>query len=129
MVLYEKAVLKEVRRSLNRAIKDCIKWRVPVPAGKILFEDRIHSTRDWFARTAMTDDGRYVISVSASLFLAYRENVEEALRNILLHELAHTCKDGMNHGKGWKKWVDRMNAHGARVNPKPYSKKEMPGWY
>lgn len=125
-------VLKEIHKALNKAIKDCKRWGIPIPKGRILFEEKLHDTSDWYGRTAMASIGKrqkFIISVSSVLFLHYHEEIDQALRNILLHELAHTCKGAMNHGRTWKKWVSRMNEHGARVNPRPYSKKDSPGLY
>lgn len=133
ILLYEKVVLKEIHKALNKAIRDCKRWGIPIPKGRILFEEKLHDTSDWYGRTAMTEGmgkrRKYIISVSSVLFLHYHGEIDQALRNILLHELAHTCKGAMNHGRTWKKWVGRMNAHGARVNPKPYSKRDTPGLY
>jgi predicted SprT family Zn-dependent metalloprotease len=129
IVVYEKAVIKEVFKALKHCIKKCEQWGIPIPKKKLVFDEHIWNNNDWYARTAQTETGHFIISVNALLFIHFNGRVDEALKNILYHELAHTVKGAMNHGKEWKKWVNRMNEHGAKVNPKPYSKKETPGLY
>lgn len=129
IVIYEKAVLNEVYKVLRRCIGKCRRWGIKLPEKRILFDEHIFRCSDWYARTAQTDKGQYLISVNAILFVHFKDCVDEAMENILLHELAHTCAGCMNHGPKWKAVVNRMNEHGAKVNPKPYSKKETPGLY
>lgn len=44
--------------------------------------------------------GGYTININADLL--DERNSEEGLMNTILHELLHTCKGCMNHGKNWK---------------------------
>ena len=129
IVIYEKAVLKEIYKVLKRCVRKCEKWGIPIPRKRIVFDEHVFRCSDWYARTALTSTGHYLISVNALLFVHFNGQVDEALENILYHELAHTVKGAMNHGPKWKAVVRRMNEHGAKVNPKPYSKKDTPGLY
>ena len=129
IVVYEKAVLKEIYKVLKRCIRKCKRWHIPVPAKKIVFDEHIFGCSDWYARTAQTETGHYVIAVNALLFVHFTHCIDEALENILLHELAHTCTGAMNHGPKWKAIVYKMNEHGAKVNPRPYTRRETPGLY
>ena len=49
--------------------------------------------------------GRYVIEVSASLFSAE----EQAIRQVLAHEVLHTCPGCADHGPRWQHWAALMN--------------------
>lgn len=106
-----------------------MKWGIKIPIKKIVLESKIRDSKDWYGRTAQTDKGFFLISISALIFVHYQDNVDEALRNILFHELAHTCKGAMNHKKPWKDIVRKMNERGAKVNERPYSKEEVKGLY
>ena len=129
IVVYEKATLKEIEKVMKKVMRDCHKWNVPIGKRIVLDQTIAPVESSYYARTGQTDKGIHVVTFSARLFLDYQHDIDEAMRNIAAHELCHTCKDGMNHGKGWKQWVSRLNEHGYHINPKPYSKNEAPGMY
>lgn len=54
------------------------------------------------------EDCRFVIEISDRLL--NDEVSEDALMNTMVHELLHTCKDCMNHGKIWKKLAAMVNS-------------------
>lgn len=128
LIIYEKAVVKEIGRVVKKVMKDCRKFKVPV-SKKIVLDQRIHKAGGWYALTGKARNGTCVLAFSSVLFLHFSHEVEEALRNIAAHELCHTCPRSMNHGRHWKRWVGVLNAHGYRIDPKPYSKKSTPGFY
>lgn len=128
ILIYEKAVIKEIERVVKKVMKDCHRWNIPI-AKRIILDQKIHKSTDWYGLTGKAKGGAYVVAFSATLFLHFNGEVEEALRNIAAHELCHTCPRSMNHGKEWKRWVREMNKHGYKVNDKPYSQKETPGLY
>ena len=128
IVVYEKAVIKEIERVVKRVMKDCRRFKVPVTR-KLILDQKVHNTYDWYGVTGKTRGGRYVMAISAVLFVHFSTEVDEALKNVIAHELCHTCPRSMNHGKEWKKWVNRMNEHGYKINPQPYSKKEVKDLY
>lgn len=47
----------------------------------------------------------YEIEINAKLLNVSKEK----LMNTLVHEILHTCKGCMNHGKTWKAYADKMN--------------------
>ena len=51
--------------------------------------------------------GGYTIELSAQLA---REGSEEAVLQVLAHEVLHTCYGCSNHGARWKGYAQRMNA-------------------
>lgn len=128
ILIYEKAVVKEIGRVVKKVMRDCHRFKVPI-ARKIILDQRIHKAWGWYGLTGKTDKGAYLIAFSSVLFVHFNHEVEEAVRNIAAHELCHTCPKSMNHGKQWKRWVGVLNEHGYKVNPKPYSKKDTPGLY
>ena len=128
ILIYETAVIKEIERVVKKVMKDCHRWNIPI-ARKIILDQKIHNSPGWYGLTGKAKGGAYVVAFSATLFLHFNGEVEEALRNIAAHELCHTCPRSMNHGKEWKKWVERLNEHGYRINSKPYSKKDTPWLY
>ena len=123
VIIYAKAVMREIEKVVRKVMRDCRKYKIPI-AKKIILDQTIAPERSYYAKTAMTDKGEFVIAFSSVLFMHYQHDIDEALRNIAAHELCHTCKGAMNHNEGWKKWVRKMNEHGYHINPRPYSKKE-----
>ena len=58
-------------------------------------------------------EGRYAIELSAQLA---EQGSEEAILQVLVHEVLHTCYGCSNHGKRWKGYAQRMNdAYGYRI--------------
>lgn len=58
-------------------------------------------------------DGRYTVELSAQLA---REGSEEAVLQVLCHEVLHTCYGCSNHGARWKGYARRMNeAYGYHI--------------
>lgn len=56
--------------------------------------------------------GRYTIEVAKRV----AQGNEEACREILAHELLHTCYGCRNHGKRWKWYAQKMNeAYGYHI--------------
>ncbi len=51
-------------------------------------------------------DGVYYIEIAAALPAAG----EGAVRQVLAHEVLHTCPGCANHGSQWRRWAARMNA-------------------
>ncbi len=51
-------------------------------------------------------DGRYAIELSAKLA---EEGSEDAILQVLVHEVLHTCYGCSNHGKRWKGYARRMS--------------------
>ena len=52
-------------------------------------------------------NGTYTIELSARLA---EQGSEEAILQVLAHEVLHTCYGCSNHGKRWKSYAARMNA-------------------
>ena len=58
-------------------------------------------------------DGRYTIELSARLA---EQGSEEAVLQVLAHEVLHTCYGCSNHGVRWKSYAQRMNdAYGYHI--------------
>lgn len=114
---------KRVERVFNKLEVDLKCWGVPI-SSKIKQDIRRVSRKDCYAVTTMLEGGYFRISVSELIWKEYAIPAE-AIRNLLAHELIHTCPGCFNHGKEWKKWVKMLNAeHGFKINPYPYSKKK-----
>lgn len=57
-------------------------------------------------------NGVYSIEVAETV----ANGPEKSCREVLAHELLHTCRGCRNHGKTWKGYAARMNAaHGYRI--------------
>lgn len=58
-------------------------------------------------------DGRYTIEVSAQLA---EQGSEDAILQVLAHEVLHTCYGCSNHAARWKGYAQRMNtAYGYHI--------------
>lgn len=51
--------------------------------------------------------GGFTININAVLL--DERNPEESLLNTIIHELLHTCKNCMNHGREWKTLAEKVN--------------------
>lgn len=52
-------------------------------------------------------NGQYHISIAARLL---KDDVDEmALKTVIIHELLHTIRGCMNHGREWKRWAAKVN--------------------
>ena len=58
-------------------------------------------------------DGRYTIELSAQLA---EQGAEDAVLQVLAHEVLHTCCGCSNHGARWRGYAQRMNrAYGYHI--------------
>lgn len=58
-------------------------------------------------------NGTYTIELSAQLA---EQGTEDAILQVLAHEVLHTCYGCSNHGARWKSYAQRMNAaYGYRI--------------
>ena len=58
-------------------------------------------------------DGKYTIELSAKLA---EQGTEDAILQVLAHEVLHTCYGCSNHGARWKGYAQRMNTvYGYRI--------------
>lgn len=56
-------------------------------------------------RTAGLSQSKFQIEISSAM----ADAADWDVKNVLLHELIHTCPGCMNHGKRWKLYADRIN--------------------
>jgi hypothetical protein len=111
-----------IERVFKKCVYDCHIWKIPISEKIKPTVSRI-SRKDCYAVTQKLDSGWFQVSVSDLIWEEYSVP-NDALRNILFHELCHTIDGAFNHGKTWKFWVKKLNVeHGCRINPYPYSKK------
>ena len=62
----------------------------------------------------------YQIEISAMM----EERTDQEIKEIIHHELLHTCKGCLNHGQKWKLLADKVNnAYGYHIK----TRAEMPG--
>jgi predicted SprT family Zn-dependent metalloprotease len=65
------------------------------------------------------------IKRNSSFFIeiSSRLKTEDKVREVLIHEILHTCPNCQNHKSIWKNYVIQMNTrYGYKVNPSPYTK-------
>lgn len=106
----------------NRCLADCKKWKIPI-SKKIRSKVKFLKRSDCYALCEMMDSGYFQISYTTAGFDEYGIS-EEALYNLFMHELCHTIPNCFNHLKEWKAWVKKLNEHGCKINPYPYSNKQ-----
>lgn len=55
-------------------------------------------------------------SININYILLDEQNDEQGLKSTILHELLHSCKGCMNHGKEWQSLANRVNkAYGYNI--------------
>ena len=87
-------IIKEVKKELN-TMKISVDYN-----SKIVVSNKL--TRS-YGRARKLVDG-HQITLSSALFKDL-----DKLKNTLIHEYLHTCKDCMNHGSEWKYYASMMN--------------------
>lgn len=100
-----------LNRILNEVIKEAQEVKIPVPANiseEIIINPRPKKRYGCCRRK----DGRFSIEVSE--FAVDCE--EKSLRQIIAHEVIHTCRGCYDHGEKWKKYAKLMNdAYGYNI--------------
>lgn len=110
---------------LAKGIKICKKYKIPI-SNMIDSEVEFVKRNDCYAYCERKRFGNlrgYKIYMTSLFYDEYKKD-RAARLNIILHELCHTIKGCFNHGKKWKENVKKLNEHGFRVNPYPYSTKQ-----
>ena len=100
-------------QTLERNLETCKKVcdSVHIPYGEVS-EIRVNTrAKSFFGRCSYQGNGKYLIEISEMMMKARQKE----LMNTMLHELLHTCKGCMNHGKLWKSYAQRLNDIGYRV--------------
>ena len=96
----------EIDKLLARVIAQARAVRVPV-------SEHICPQVRWNRRArtrfgcCVRQGGAYIIELSARLA---EEGSEDAVMQVLAHEVLHTCYGCSNHGKRWKSYAAKMNA-------------------
>jgi len=103
----------------EKCISDCKRWKIPI-SGKIRKNVRFIKRNDCYALCEAMDSGYFQISYTTAGFDEYGVS-DEALYNLFMHELCHTIPGCFNHLKCWKSWVKKLNEHGCKINPYPFS--------
>ena len=103
----------EVDKLLARAIAQARAVKIPVSPN---IDPCVRLNRR--ARTrfgcCIRREGGYTIELSAQLA---REGSEDAVLQVLAHEVLHTCYGCSNHGQRWKGYAQRMNAaYGCHIS-------------
>ena len=94
-------------RNLYNVAKICMSQldSIGVPYHKAYFEVNSRAVKRW--GQCSYRDCKYIIQISSVLL--DERNSEQGLKQVIIHELLHTCPNCMNHGKEWKKWADKCN--------------------
>ena len=107
---------------LKTCLRDCRRWKIPI-SKKIKQEVMFVKRRDCYALCEKLNTGFFQISYTTTGFDEYGMS-EEAIYNLFMHELCHTISGCFNHLAEWKGWVKKLNEHGCKINPYPYSRKK-----
>lgn len=109
MIIVADKVSSEEKIKFEDAIKECLMEveKVNIRYGEI--DSFVISTR--FKRTwgqcKQILTNKYKISISSRLL---KPDVPiKSLKNTIIHEILHTCKNCMNHGNEWKKNAEIVN--------------------
>ena len=98
---------KQIELCMAQIMKQCKDIKIPISSNidsNVIINYRARS-RFACCKKQRTNITKYIIEVSVSLFQAG----EQSVRNIIAHELLHTCYGCYNHGGRWKQYADKMN--------------------
>ena len=101
--------MKKTLSELKSIVRECegMAYEAGIDTG-IIAEVRINSRakKRWGLCTRLVD-GTFAIEISDRLL---EDTIEEdALYNTVMHEVLHTSKDCLNHGKLWKEHAETIN--------------------
>ncbi len=103
---------QEVELCMNEVMRECMALKIPISTDidpNIIINKRARSR---FAACKKKGSSPYIIEVGEALLGSDRMVV----KNILAHEILHTCYGCYNHGKRWKLYADKMNrAYGYHI--------------
>lgn len=103
---------QEIETYMDEVIRQCVALKIPISSHidpNIIINKRARSR---FAACRKKGNSFYTIEVGEALMKAD----EYSVKNILAHELLHTCYGCYNHGKRWKSYADKMNkTYGYRI--------------
>lgn len=95
--------MNNTNKLLQEVIAEAKAARIPI-AENIMPRVKINSRAKRFGQ-CKNIGGRFEIEVTKRLLFA-EENV---CKEVLAHEILHTCKGCMNHGNSWKRYAGIMN--------------------
>lgn len=102
-------------RNLKMYAKECMTEldNIGIEYGNIIeFRINTRAKKQWGSCKAVPSG--YLIDISAVLL--DEKNDEQGLKNTIIHELLHSCKGCMNHGKNWKYLAQKVNdAYGYNI--------------
>lgn len=102
----------EIERCMHEVIRECTSLKIPISTNidpNIIINNRARSR---FAACKKKGTSPYIIEVGEALLKAD----VFAVKNILAHEILHTCYGCYNHGERWKLYADKMNrAYGYHI--------------
>ena len=104
-----------VREDINKILRDVIKeaqeLKIPVPVN---INDQVYINPRPKRRfgCCSTKGGKHIIEISEFLLKGRPEKVRE----VIAHEVLHTCKGCRDHGEKWKAYAKKMNkAYGYNI--------------
>ena len=103
----------EIDKLLARVIAQARAVRIPVPE-RIRPQVRLNRRARTRFGCCIRQGGGYIIELSARLA---ENGSENAILQVLAHEVLHTCYGCSNHGKRWKSYAAKMNAaYGYKIS-------------
>ncbi len=104
-----------VRQNLNTILKQVIKetQELKIPVSNNISEEVIINSRPKKRfGCCRKRENKFIIEISEFVLNCD----EKIIRQILAHEILHTCRDCYDHGVVWKKYADMMNkAYGYNI--------------
>ena len=96
---------KEIDNELRTVTRQARELNIPVP-DNIWGHVRINPRPRKRFGCCRRENGKFIIEISGFI----TDCDAEKIRNVLAHEILHTCPGCSNHGKMWKKYASAMNA-------------------
>ena len=120
----DKQKIAAIQREFIDCVERCHAWKVPISENIVLKSELDRSTQYYAITHYNAKKDQFETTISDLIWKEYPRRPLEALHNLMLHELLHTCPDCFNHSKNWRYWVEKLNAeHGTRINPHPFTVK------
>lgn len=112
-------------KDLRKLYQECLKELddIGIKYGKIsIIKENSRLTRTWGYCKRLPypshswEDNRYEINISSRLLSDDVDDVH--VKDTIIHEILHTCKNSLNHGAEWKRLANIVNEHYPQYNIK-----------
>lgn len=103
--------MNDINKKLNKCLNECLKEvdSVGIPHGKITKIVPNYRAKSYYGMCVQNDEKQNTYTIVVTQMIYRKTTPKKSLKQVVIHEILHTCPDCMNHGEKWKKYARIMN--------------------